>query len=116
VPATFDWITVELACAIVCACLPTYAPLLPRETVFPSLKSWYASLVNSFRSTNQSKSSKVQSSEYSGGGGSDDRSQDRPMGNDHVHLTKAVTEQKFMEQYWSWDSFPRCNIKVHDIV
>lgn len=43
-----NWSTIELGFAIVCACLPTYGPLLTAAALFPKLaSSWYTSLLGS---------------------------------------------------------------------
>lgn len=44
-----NWSTIELGFAIVCACLPTYGPLLTAAALVPNLaKIWYTSLLGSF--------------------------------------------------------------------
>lgn len=39
------WLTIQLAFAIICCCLPTYRPILPSRTFLSSFKSRYASLL-----------------------------------------------------------------------
>ncbi|KAJ5094367.1 hypothetical protein N7456_010228 [Penicillium angulare] len=54
IPIAMDWTTVEMASAIVCACLPTYGPVISNlSDVVPSLKSWYSSLLSSMHKTSQ---------------------------------------------------------------
>ncbi|KAM3070297.1 hypothetical protein ACMFMG_010133 [Clarireedia jacksonii] len=51
-----DWTTVELASAILCACLPTYGPLLSSTDITSStIKSWFSALIGSMRSSQNSK-------------------------------------------------------------
>lgn len=38
-----NWSTVELAVAILCACLPCYGPFLPTEQLSGKLDRWYRS-------------------------------------------------------------------------
>ncbi|APA11193.1 hypothetical protein SS1G_11403 [Sclerotinia sclerotiorum 1980 UF-70] len=64
-----DWTTVELASAILCACLPTYGPLLSGIDITSStVKSWFSSLIGSKRNSQNSKatnpSSKSNHSRY----------------------------------------------------
>lgn len=35
---TMDWSTIELASAIICACLPTYGPVISRRSCCPSVR------------------------------------------------------------------------------
>ncbi|KAL8723797.1 MAG: hypothetical protein Q9181_007189 [Wetmoreana brouardii] len=42
-PNRIVWSTAELGVAIVCACLPTYRPLLPKSFGFFKVKTWYFS-------------------------------------------------------------------------
>ena len=53
-----DWSTVELASAIICACLPTYGPLL---SVPAPIRTWTSSLLGSWRSVNSKSKSKMPS-------------------------------------------------------
>lgn len=59
-PRATNWSTIELAAAIVCACLPAYGPLL---TSVPCLKSsvqrWYHSLRGSLRRSRPSSHNKA---------------------------------------------------------
>lgn len=42
-----NWSNIELAVAIVCACLPTYGPFLKRSPIIESyLKSWYTQFLS----------------------------------------------------------------------
>lgn len=44
-----NWSTIELGFAIVCACLPTYGPIVTAAALVPKLAiSWYTSLLGSF--------------------------------------------------------------------
>lgn len=41
------WLQIQLSIAVVCACLPTYGPLLPSKTFFSTnVKGWYSSLTS----------------------------------------------------------------------
>ena len=42
-----DWTTIELASAIICACLPTYGPLFSNSPVIATFKTWYSSFLSS---------------------------------------------------------------------
>ena len=50
-----DWGIVQLAVAIVCACLPTYGPLVKfRDTASSPGRAWYSSLLSGFRGSKAS--------------------------------------------------------------
>ncbi|KAI9742338.1 MAG: hypothetical protein M1818_003871 [Claussenomyces sp. TS43310] len=54
-PLLMVWTTIEVTFAIVCACLPTYGPLFSQLVIPSSLKTWYASLISTFRTSQPSK-------------------------------------------------------------
>ena len=42
------WLEIQLSSAIICACLPTYAPIMPKAASFKThLKSWYDAIFSS---------------------------------------------------------------------
>lgn len=44
-PRAILWTTIETGTAIICACLPTYRPLIPQRcTMSAKLKNWYSSI------------------------------------------------------------------------
>ena len=52
------WCTIELGVSLICACLPTYRPLLPKSLgISDTFKSWFSSLFNVTRSKTGSSSS-----------------------------------------------------------
>lgn len=52
-----NWTTIELASAIVCACLPTYGPTFNvKSALLITIKSWYSNLVASVRLNKSSQS------------------------------------------------------------
>ena len=54
------WCTIELGVSLICACLPTYRPLLPKSLgISDTLKSWYLSIFNVTRSKTGSSSSGI---------------------------------------------------------
>ena len=53
-PAAMDWTTVELATALICACFPTYGPLLRTGLIKSTFKSWYTSLLSNIKSRSRS--------------------------------------------------------------
>ncbi|KAJ5884424.1 hypothetical protein N7504_011996 [Penicillium tannophilum] len=56
IPASLDWTTVELACAIVCACLPTYGPLLQVHKRIASVRTSYGKMRNGVRRESETSS------------------------------------------------------------
>ncbi|ERF71789.1 hypothetical protein EPUS_01704 [Endocarpon pusillum Z07020] len=95
---TFDWTTIQLASAIVCACLPTYAPLFKRHKYPTRLRSWYAPLTKNSKSAQQSKASSLRLSRFPEVPRSHDHPRYQHMSDDGVHLTRPL------EQYRSWYS------------
>ena len=63
------WCTIELGVSLICACLPTYGPLLPKSLGISAMfKSWYSSLFNVTRSKTSNSSlgiSKAQDFQHS---------------------------------------------------
>ena len=54
------WCTIELGVSLICACLPTYRPLLPKSLgISDTFKSWCSSLFNTTRSKTGSSSSGI---------------------------------------------------------
>lgn len=51
-----DWTTVELACAIVCACLPTYGPLLQIHKKIANMRNPYGNMRNGVRRESETSS------------------------------------------------------------
>lgn len=56
IPASLDWTTVELACAIVCACLPTYGPLLQIHKRIANVRTSYGKMRNGVRRESETSS------------------------------------------------------------
>ena len=56
-PNVLNWSTIELGCAVICACLPTYGPFIKATVDFDSCKSiwtWCSSELHSLQSSRNS--------------------------------------------------------------
>ena len=112
-----NWTSLELATAIVCACVPTYGPIFSHSWEIPFIKSWYAYSVSIFRS---SRDAKIQSPPFTGAkrGGSyrntshwynidDSTTEQRP-------LTCPPSRAKLSERSLNHESFILPEIQVQD--
>ena len=85
------WTTIELGFAIICACLPTYGPLLePMATSLERCKSWFTSLPNkmlpSRNKSTRNENNVTPNNEFSRNGAHDGLT-------DQLHLVSAVGGQ-----------------------
>ena len=100
----------EIGVALICACLPTYRPLLPKSMgVSDIFKSWYSSLLNITQSRTGSTSSdipKAQVSNYS----RFDSNRDDTMGEEHFN--KAVGVSDIDVQFSKTGAYPLSTISV----
>lgn len=110
-----DWSTVELASAIVCACLPTYGRLLKMLPTLPaSVKSWYTTLRSTFRRSRPSKgSSTARDYNHSWVNAHEQLGDDA---NDRVHLTEVSGGAKAMHQYPKEETVHMNRINVQNTV
>lgn len=110
--ALLIWATIENGLAIICACLPTYRPLLPKGSILDStLGKWYKSLLSSTH-TRRGTGAKPTAN-------SDLRNQYNQIEDgtaDHVHLTEAIGGDKVGGTYVAGRDYPLNAIKVTDDV
>lgn len=82
------WSTVELGVALICACLPTYLPLVPKSFGLSStVRSWYNSLLSVMRSRPRGFRGGQPNNDLSGYNSFDHR---ESSSMDKVHLTQAI--------------------------
>ena len=109
-PRATLWSTIELGTAIICACLPTYRPLLAEGFVASNIiKSWYSSLLDATGSKSRG-SSKVSSNHGKSAFVRIDR-----HGLDSVdedHLTEAVRGPEAGNEPHKSNSYPMNVISV----
>ncbi len=110
------WATIENGLAIICACLPTFRPLLSGNTLVAStLNSWYNSLLSTSRGS-QSKQSGHTASVHN-----DDRRQLKRYNQiedgtqDDIHLTNLVGGSRTGDDSVAGKDFSLNSIKVKHI-
>lgn len=59
------WVNIQLCSAIICACLPTYRPILPRGAILSSTLSQWHSLLSRRSRASTSRSSEGNTKDYS---------------------------------------------------
>lgn len=111
-----DWSTIELGVAIIAACLPTLRALLPGGSLVPaSIRSWYASLINTKRGSQDSNSKGLSEGTY-GTHSSSHYMQFDHEGSDTAHLTNAKGGSKADDRYGLERPIPMNAISVRDTV
>lgn len=114
-PAAMNWGIVQLAVAIVCACVPTYGPLLQLHSKTPSsVKAWHSSVVSSLcgsrasssiATTNADSSKAVPGAQYS------DQAAYRHI-EDRAYLTRMDTVERLGQG--RVDVYSMGRARVHD--
>ena len=106
------WSTIELGVALICACLPTYRPLLPKTFGLPStVRGWYTSLLSVTRSRGSTKA--TSNNDLSGYNKFDHR---ESFSMDKVHLTQAIGGNKSRQNDELGNSCPLHGIAVESRV
>ena len=105
------WATIENGLAIICACLPTYRPLLTTSQAFlVSVNSWYSSLLSR---GSQSKASGFTETEHVSDNQSRKRYNQIADGTqDNLYLAKAVGGSGAGEEFGDGKDYPLGAIKV----
>ncbi len=57
------WLQIQLSIAVICACLPTYGPLLPSATLLTRMKGWVSSVTSILQKRRQNSSSSSSSAD-----------------------------------------------------
>ena len=115
-PPGMDWSTIELGVAIIAACLPTLRALLPGGSLVPaSVRSWYASLINTKRGSQDSNSKGLSERTY-GTYSSSHYMQFDHEGSDTAHLTNAKGGSRADDRYGLERPIPMNAISVKDTV
>lgn len=110
-----NWSTIELGFAIICACLPTYGPLLVEMAkISHSLRSWQLSLFESLRG---SRGASVGSRNKTVSGTNEDIFRYNALDDettDIARLTPAFGKPKGNDQYSAVESYPMTPISAQD--
>ena len=113
-----NWASVENGLALICACLPTYRPLLSKgQAVLLSLNTWYSSLLST-RSRHEKQATPDSPSGSAQAGGAIDRkryNQSHDGTQDHFRLTES-TGTSAVDHMVAGKDYPLNTISVNSTV